>query len=60
MESDVTEMLGVMDTKNVYHKLNQSTRDIDVINKHLADTREYAVNNAHEAIDEDNVTLGVQ
>lgn len=46
-----------MDTKNVYHKRNQSTRDINVINKHLADAREATVNNADKSIHAYNVKL---
>lgn len=53
MESDIThdEIIGVMETNNVYCKRNTSKRDIDVINKYLADAREAAVNNADETID---------
>lgn len=52
MESDIThsEMVGFMDTKNIYHKRNKSTRDIDVINKHIADAKEAAVNKADETV----------
>lgn len=39
MEINIThgEILRFMDTENFYHKRNESTRDIDIINKHLAD-----------------------
>lgn len=61
MERTIThgEMLGVVKTKTVYNKRNKSTRDIDVINKHLADAREAAVSKADETIDFENVRFGV-
>lgn len=56
IESTMThdKMLGVVATKTVYNKLNKCTRDIDVINERLLDSRE-----ADETIDTDNVKLGV-
>lgn len=61
MESNIThgEMFGVMETKNVYHKRNLSTRDIDVIHKHIAEAREASAYEADETINAVNVKLGV-
>lgn len=61
MESNIShgEMLGIIDTKKVYKKRNQPTRDIDVIYKHLADAREAAVKKADETINAETVKLCV-
>lgn len=53
------EMVGIMGTKKVYHKRKQSTHGIDVINKHIADSKEAAVKKAEETVDADKVKLGV-
>lgn len=52
------EMLCVVETKNFYNKRNKSNRDIDAINKHLADAREAEVSKADETINY-NVKIGV-
>lgn len=61
MARDITrvEMLGVMESKNVHHKHKNSTLEIYVINKHLPDAVEAAVNKADETVYEDNVKVGV-
>lgn len=48
-------MLGVEETKTIYNKSKKYTRDIDVVNKHLADARESAVSKDAETIDTDKV-----
>lgn len=53
------EILGAVDTKTAYNKRSKATRDIDVINKHLANAREATLSKADETIDTDNVKLGV-
>lgn len=57
MKSTIThgDMLAVVATKNVYNKRNKSNGDIDVIKKHLPDSREDAVRKDDETIDADNV-----
>lgn len=61
MEKTIThgEMLRFMETKTVYNKLNKSTRDVDVISKHLDDAREAAGIKANKTIDANNVKLTV-
>lgn len=61
MESTITDggMPEVVDTKTVYRKHNKSTRDIDVIKKHIADAREAAISKADQIIDANNFKLGV-
>lgn len=61
MECNIThgERLGDVETKNVYHKRNQSTLDIYVIKNPLANAREAADNKADRTINADNVKLGL-
>lgn len=61
MESEIThgEILVVMDSKNVYHKRDNSTRDINVFKNHLAEATEAGVNKADHTTDADNVKHGV-
>lgn len=60
MESTNTHcnILGVMETKSIYNKRNKSTRDIEVINKHLNDAREAGISTADKNIGADKFKLG--
>lgn len=61
MENSIThgEILVVVEFEIISNKRKKSTRDIDVINMHLSDAKEVAVNKADKTIDKDNVKLVV-
>lgn len=49
----------VVETKTVSNMRSNSTRDIEVINKHLADAKEAAVCKSDETFDAENIKIGV-
>lgn len=53
------EMLVAVKTKNFYNKRNESTSDIEVINKHLSEDIEATVRKSKELIDSEINNLGV-
>ena len=62
-ETDIShgEMLGIMEPDNKYRKRDFSSKDINLINQHLADAREAVLGEqSEEPITADTVPLGVK